>query len=163
MNAKKFSMALGNVRDDYISEAISYSRPRRRIAWQKYAAIAACLCIAAVGAVAVIPRLRAQLDIEYGRGHDVVERVVYNGAEYIVCGIGEQSILEEHELPPVITAELAGAHLGYLTMTEGNVYRITETPGDGSIELLEYAPAARDDVYILRIGDRYFAAIRDAD
>lgn len=46
MNAKKFSEALGNVRDEYVSEAIAYQSKRKNRSWIKWGAMAACLCLA---------------------------------------------------------------------------------------------------------------------
>lgn len=45
MKAKKFSEALGNVREEYISEAIAYQSKRKSRSWVKWGAAAACLCL----------------------------------------------------------------------------------------------------------------------
>lgn len=45
MKAKKFSEALGNVREEYVSEAIAYQSKRKRRSWIKWGAMAACLCL----------------------------------------------------------------------------------------------------------------------
>lgn len=65
MKAKKFSEALGNVRDEYVSEAIAYQskeaepmkKTGKKITWQKWAAMAACLCLVVVGAFNVLNNL----------------------------------------------------------------------------------------------------------
>ena len=41
MNAKKFSNALGNVRDNYVDEAANYSAKKKSNVWLKWGAIAA--------------------------------------------------------------------------------------------------------------------------
>lgn len=58
MNAKKFSNALGNVRDEYVSEAIVYQNKRKRHNWAKWGIMAACLCIAVC--VVVIPFMNTE-------------------------------------------------------------------------------------------------------
>lgn len=51
MNAKKFSVALGNVRDEYVSEAIEYQSRQKRHNWGKWGAMAACLCLIVTGSL----------------------------------------------------------------------------------------------------------------
>lgn len=51
MNAKKFSVALGNARDEYVSEAIEYQRRRKRHNWGEWGAMAACLCLIVMGSL----------------------------------------------------------------------------------------------------------------
>ena len=50
MNTKKFSSALGNVDESYISEAASYA-PRKKKAFVKWVSIAACLSLIVIGGV----------------------------------------------------------------------------------------------------------------
>ncbi len=56
MNAKKFSEALGNVRDDYVSEAAAYQRGSKSLSWVKWGAAAACLCLVVAGSGVLIHR-----------------------------------------------------------------------------------------------------------
>lgn len=49
MKAKKFSEALGNVSDEYVSEAIAYQSKRKNRSWLKWTAMAACLCLIVAG------------------------------------------------------------------------------------------------------------------
>ncbi len=56
MNAKKFSEALGNVRDDYVNEAATYRRGSKSRSWIKWGAAAACLCLVAAGSGILIHR-----------------------------------------------------------------------------------------------------------
>ena len=50
MNAKKFSDAMSELDNQYIDEALNYKKRVKKPAWNKWVAIAACLClIAAVG------------------------------------------------------------------------------------------------------------------
>ncbi len=54
MNAKKFSEALGNVREDYVNEAATYRRSSKSLSWVKWGAVAACLCLVAAGSGVLI-------------------------------------------------------------------------------------------------------------
>ncbi len=56
MNAKKFSEALGNVREDYVNEAAAYRRGSKSLSWVKWGAAAACLCLVAAGSGVLIHR-----------------------------------------------------------------------------------------------------------
>lgn len=56
MNAKKFSEALGNVREDYVNEAATYRRAGKSLSWVKWGAVAACLCLVAAGSGVLIHR-----------------------------------------------------------------------------------------------------------
>ncbi len=56
MNAKKFSEALGNVREDYVNEAAAYRRSSKSLSWVKWGAAAACLCLVAAGSGILIHR-----------------------------------------------------------------------------------------------------------
>lgn len=49
MTTKKFSGALGNVDEKYITEATSYSEERSKRTWVRWVAIAACLSLIVVG------------------------------------------------------------------------------------------------------------------
>ena len=87
---------------------------------------------------------------------DYAQTVIYNNAEYVVCGDGEASILRECGLPSEITKDLAGKHLGYFEAAENNTYKEAIK---GDVELFEYAPLPNDRVYILCIDAKYYAAI----
>lgn len=56
MNAKKFSEALGNVRDDYVNEAATYKRSSKSLSRVKWGAAAACLCLVVAGSGVLIHR-----------------------------------------------------------------------------------------------------------
>lgn len=49
MTAKKFSNALGNIGESYINEAVGYTQKRKKNAWVKWAAMAACLSLIVAG------------------------------------------------------------------------------------------------------------------
>lgn len=56
MNAKNFSEALGNVRDDYVNEAATYRHSSKSLSWVKWGAAAACLCLVVAGSGVLIHR-----------------------------------------------------------------------------------------------------------
>lgn len=86
------------------------------------------------------------------------QMISYNNADYFVCGSeGEASVLKECGLPEKLTADLAGKHIEYLKENE-NGFEITDKETD--IELFEYAKMPNDNVYIVKIGDEYYAAIK---
>lgn len=51
MTTKKFSNALGNIGENYINEAVTYTQKRKKNTWVKYIAIAACLSLIVMGGV----------------------------------------------------------------------------------------------------------------
>lgn len=53
MNEKNILRALGNVDNQYIKEAEPVKKTEKKIAWQKWAAMAACLCLVAAGAIMI--------------------------------------------------------------------------------------------------------------
>lgn len=87
------------------------------------------------------------------------QTISYNNSVYFVCGSeGEASVLKECGLPENLTADLAGDHLEYLKENEQG-FEISDK--ETNIELLEYSPKPNDNVYILKIGDEYYAAIKN--
>lgn len=156
MSIPKMAKAMDYIDDDLVSGAIEYKRTKKKNHWVKWGAMAACLCLVVVGAF-IAPNI-------IDNAQDYVETVIYNGAEYVVCGTGEANILEDCGLPTEITKDLVGEHLGYLDQAEKNTYHISEGAIDGNIELFEYAPQPNDNVYILCVDGEYYAAIRsDSD
>lgn len=60
MNAKKFSEAINEVDDKYYEEAANYRH--KKPLWLKWAAMAACLCIAVISVFTLIPGTRFWVD-----------------------------------------------------------------------------------------------------
>ena len=65
MTAKKISRALGNIRESYVREAITYNSKRK--AWIRWGTIAACLCLF----------VTAVLTMHAGNGETIIAK--YNG------------------------------------------------------------------------------------
>ena len=72
MNAKKFSVALGNVRNEYVAEAVTYrhinhgenivkakepTKKTKRLVWVKWGTMAACVGLIFIAAMMVMPRI----------------------------------------------------------------------------------------------------------
>ena len=51
MTTKKFSNVLGNISENYINEAVTYTQKKKKNTWIKYIAIAACLSFIVMGGV----------------------------------------------------------------------------------------------------------------
>ena len=122
----------------------------KKLAWMKWASLAACFCFVFVGVFIIQYFNNKQFEIP--------PAVQFNNAEYVICGSeGEASILEQVNLPSVITKELAGEKIAYLSV-DGNAFSITQK--NTKFVLYEYAPSPNENVYIVLIDDEYYAAIR---
>lgn len=161
MKANALLDMIGNIDDSTIEEAKRRKKPAIP-RWTKWAAVAACLCIA-VGIA--VPRLTDMLHNKGGTpsqpydGPDsLVQEIAaleFNGAYYEATDIPEA--LERYGLPTVITEDMAGKHLSYLEPDGGAGYKGSAIETD--IELFEYAPAPCRGVYVIRDGSKYLAAI----
>ena len=153
MSIPRIAKAMDYIDDDLVSGAVEYKRTKKKNAWMKWGAMAACLCLVVIGAF-IAPSLN-------DGAQDYTEVVIYNGAEYVVCGAGEASILERCGLPSMITADLAGEYLGDLAQDgEGEFHYAIGSSEDSSMKIYEYAPEPNDNVYILCKNGEYYAAIR---
>ena len=152
MKKEKLYEAVGEIDDVYIRDAHIVSK-KESGKWLKWVAVAACLCLVAVGAF-----MASMKNQEKSRAY--AQTVIYNNAEYVVCGEGEGNILKECGLPAEITKDLAGEHIGYLVQAEKSTYYVEENLENSETELLEYAPQPNSNVYIVRMNGRYYAAIR---
>lgn len=70
MNTKKFSEAMGEIDTKYIEKAMNYQAKKKKNGWLKWGAMAACLCLVAVGAF-TIPHLQN----EPSQGQGTMEQV----------------------------------------------------------------------------------------
>ena len=97
---------------------------------------------------------------------DEVEVVEVNGVKYVVCGKGEEAILQECGISTELTKDLAGNHVCYLGVID-NCYTPVEKADtsieENDIELFEYAPEPNKNIYIMYRSGEYFAAIRKDD
>ena len=87
MTTKKFSNALGNIGESYVNEAVTYSAKKKN-AWIKWGAMAACLCIVVAAFITpiILQNLRAAStgDDQYGNTVSYAgwsdDRRIYEGA-----------------------------------------------------------------------------------
>ena len=151
MTAKKFSNALGNIGESYVDEAVNYTAKKKSNAWVKWASVAACFSIMLVSVVFAVQYFD-------NNQFEIPQTVKFNNADYVICGSdGEATILEQVNLPTVLTEDLAGKQIAYLEV-DNNIFSITETVTD--FVLYEYAPYPNSNVYIVLIDGNYYAAIR---
>ncbi len=87
----------------------------------------------------------------------VAQTVRINGGTYFVCGEGEVEILKKCSLPEKLDSSLAGKRISYLKYNESTSQYIQTENGNG--ELFEYAQQPNTNVYIVRLGEKYYAAI----
>ena len=73
MTAQEFSSALGQIDERYVYEALTYTPKKKCHPWLKWGTIAACFCLAAFTAFAVIPIFR---DAGDHSGGTVVDNVL---------------------------------------------------------------------------------------
>ena len=89
----------------------------------------------------------------------IATHVSYKGGSYFICGGGERSILKGCGLPEDITEDLAGTFVSYLEPGPRNSLQLTEFENDTGMKMFEYGPEPNENVYIVLIDRRYYAAI----
>lgn len=157
MKNDKISKALGQIDEELIADAMGRKKKK---AWGKWAAMAACLCLIAT-CIWVWP---GQEQLAYDR----VERVVYAGADYWVCTpnmiVQGESLYAFLGLPETIDESYAGAFLGYFLRDDTNAWNPTQQQGEDCAALYTFAPKPGSNVYILCYRGVYYPAVRhDSD
>lgn len=106
MNAKKFSVALGNVRDDYVSEAIAYQNKRKSKSWLKWAAMAACLCLVIIGTF-VAPGLQGESGgVDPQLSGTPGTNIIQSGSDNEITQPGKTNLLVVNEVEGVMSADM---------------------------------------------------------
>lgn len=155
MNAKKFSAALGNVRDEYVSEAIKYQNSRKRHNWYKWGAIAACL-VFVVGIV--IPLTQILNDKQPTEDISILPQLIeFNSAYYEVSDDKYKSVRKSLGIKENITEADAGEVITYLTRDSTSKYIATEEKTN--IVLYSYAAIPCEAVYVICDNGNYNAVI----
>lgn len=151
MKSEKILWAMGHISDDLVEAAAINKKRKTPASWLRWAAVAACLCIALAGAICIFQNSN--------RNQGLALAVEYNGANYAVCGTsGEAAILTACGLPVELTADLAGEFVAYLQFDGVWCYTVSEEETD--IVLYRYGPETTENVYILLTDGQYYAAIR---
>ncbi len=134
MKKRIISDAIGNIDLKYVEEAENFRAIKRRPSWVKIGALAACLCLLAAGAGAVIGQLRG-----------ATETPIYNNGDYILfeslnrnykSGAGMGS---SYEVGLIIPKEYLADHEFYTTVNRNNMkYRSRgiAIPGESIGELI---------------------------
>lgn len=150
---ERFAEAIGNVDENLIFESqpksLALNKSKKRI-W-RMASIAACFCLLLVSVLA----------IQMMKNKAEAQTLQYNNAIYYICGEeGEAEILHNAGLPDTLSAGLCGKQIAYLK-SHKNVYTVSEARTD--IVMYEYNQGKSDNVYILKIDGKYYAAILHDD
>ena len=136
---------------DLKADLAAKKKPKKRT-WVKWASLAACLCIMLVGVMFTVQYFN-------NKQFEIPQTVKFNNADYVICGSeGEAAILEQANLPTILTKDLAGKQIAYLEEVDNNIFSIAETVTN--YVLYEYAPFPNSNVYIVLIDGNYYAAIR---
>ncbi|MDO4380410.1 MAG: hypothetical protein Q4D20_06010 [Clostridia bacterium] len=162
MNEKIFSEAMGELDEKYYAEAVNYKKKRSGTPLKRIAVVAACLCVAVFGFVLGAGSQKPSVNPSNSDvSTDVAQTVKFNGETYFVCGSGEAEILKECGLPQTLDSSLAGKHVSYLRFEESRNEFVFQNEEKGSAgELFEYAKKPNKNVYIIALGEKYYAAIR---
>lgn len=171
MRKEDFAEVLGEINEKHVLEARAERKAKKPV-WVKCGAMAVCLCLVVVGVVLPMmnndthmpqqEELPPVIDEGPAGTHDEVEVVEVNGVEYVVCGKGEEAILQECGIPTELTKDMAGKHVCYLGVNDNRYTPVEKADAseENDIELFEYAPEPNENVYIMCKSGEYFAAIR---
>lgn len=121
MNAKKFSDAMSELDTKYVDEALNYKKKAKKLSWIKWGALAACFALVlAVG----IPQIANLIRPRGGPGQNDPLRpenvIEFNGAYYWVVDMSDTELLDDYNLPHVITSDMIGEELGNGLDENGN-------------------------------------------
>jgi len=158
MSKEELYSAIGTVDEDLLRRSEQPAKKAAIPGWAKLTA-AACILLSVIF-IPLYVLLTPKGSIFPGQDHhdyplNAVASLEYNGCYYEATDI--DWVLEKYGLPPKITADMAGKHLGYLESDGGAGYSSTTMTTD--IELYQYAPFPCRGVYVLRDGDKYMAAL----
>ncbi len=160
MNKKNFFEAVGELDEKYYAEAVNYKKKKSSVLkWA--AAAAACLCVVLCAfMIAANNKKPAVNPKDPNVATDVAQNIKLDGKTYFVCGPGEAEILKKCGLPETLDSSLAGEHVSYLHFEESRNEFVLQNEEENSVgELFEYAPKKSKNVYILALGEKYYAAI----
>lgn len=157
----KLYNSITNINNQFIEEARAKAK-KKKSGWLIWGAMAACLCLVIAG----IAMLMLNNELPNQISHEKVEIVEFNGAEYVVCGMGEIAILQECGVSSELSGKLAGRHICYLEFSDYRYFPVEKADREdkNDIELFEYTPKPNENVYIMCKTGKYYAVIRrDSD
>lgn len=154
--------AVGGIDAEFVYAADRPDSHKRTGLVIKWVAAVACLCLVVATSIPYISNIfrgkgGVDTQTEYNENSLVQDmaNLEFNGAYYEATDIPE--VLERYGLPSVISEDMAGKHLAYLQSDGGAGYK--ESAVETDIELFQYSPVDCRGVYIIRDGEKYFAAL----
>lgn len=154
MKEEKLFETIADIDEKYVAEAREKAKQVKTYPWMKWAAMAACLCIVAVG-ILVIPKLKTPEDTKTPYAKEESAPVsatitLYNNERYIALVTPDAVV--SAGLPEEITDNIVGEHLAYLELN-GDVADYVESDKKTDIELYRCLVDTPEEVLILRDGD----------
>ena len=153
MNRNDLYRSINEVDDDILERSETVHKARKSSKWTKWGALAACICLIISGIW-----VAQQPNVNKTPSQAMAQTVILNEEYYYICGKGEASILQECGLPTEISSDLAGNHIAYLRYDGNHSYTVSDNQTD--VELFSYAPEQNSNIYIVKLGQEYYAAIR---
>ncbi len=160
MNTNTWIAAMDHLDGDLIEAyfktegALEMKKTKKKTSfWLKWGTLVACLCLVIVGGILFLFNR-----YDGGYAHELAQVVNLNDVEYVICGTGEESILEELGLPKTPAFYHAGERLTYLTFDGDHSYLAID--GKSDVILYEYAPNPNELVYVVKSDGHYYFAIR---
>lgn len=149
MTENKFSNALGNIKENYVDEALAYTAKRKSIPW---GALAACFLFVFMVMLPFIHLKQDKLPTED------IQLIEYNNSYYEVCD--DKSVLRRFGIEKTITADSAGEIITYLTKKHsGGKSEYVATEEKTNIILYSYAKTPCAAVYVVCDNEKYDAVI----
>ena len=105
MTNKNIYRSLGGLDPELIMKAAPAEKvqKKKKNSWVKWTSMAACFCIMLVSVVFAVQYFD-------NNQFEIPQTVKFNNADYVICGSdGEATILEQVNLPTVLTEDLAGS------------------------------------------------------
>lgn len=152
MTGEKLYEIVGEIADQHVRAAEEDGTANRRV-WKKWIAAAACLCLAA-GLLFGLPAAQERPQ----HSEDPLPQTVvleYGGAYYEVTD--DPAVLKKYGLPQKPGPDMAGERLAWLRSDGGSGYICAEE--ETGAALYRYMPADCGGVYLLRDGERWYAAL----
>ena len=157
MKEEKLFETMADINEIYVADAHKKPNKKRAISWMRQVAVAACLCVVIVGAIA-IPKTKAP--VQAPDGVVSATTTLYNDSKYIALVTSEA--LKEVGLPETISEDVIGVHVAYLELS-GEITDYVETEKETDIELYTCTVETTKEVYILRDGDAYWPVAKIED
>lgn len=157
MKEEKLFETMADINENYVADAHKNPNKKRAISWMRWVAVAACLCVVIVGAIA-IPKTKAP--VQTPDGVVSATTTLYNDSKYIALLTPEA--LKEVGWPDTISEDVIGVHVAYLELS-GEITDYVETEKETDIELYTCTVETTKEVYILRDGDAYWPVAKIED